>query len=62
MLVTSYGVGGSRADREAIGRVILEAARGVLPLARRAGPAGRKRLMRELERMLEAYLSSYIEG
>jgi AcrR family transcriptional regulator len=59
--VASYGVGGSRPDREAIGRVILEAARGVFPLARRAGPARRKRLMRELERMLEAYLASYIE-
>jgi AcrR family transcriptional regulator len=60
--VVHYGIEGSRADREAIARVILEATRGVLPLVRRAAPAGRKRLMRELRRMLEAYLSSYIEG
>ena len=60
--VVHYGIEGTRADREAIARVILEATRGVLPLVRRAAPAGRKRLMRELRRMLEAYLSSYIEG
>lgn len=58
----AYGIEGSRADREAIARVVLEAARGVLPLARRAGPAGRRRLMRELRRMLEAYLSGYLEA
>ena len=60
--VVHYGIEGTRADREAIARVMLEATRGVLPLVRRAAPAGRKRLMRELRRMLEAYLSSYIEG
>ncbi|MDJ0787404.1 MAG: TetR/AcrR family transcriptional regulator [Myxococcota bacterium] len=60
--LAEYGVEGSRADREAIARVALEAARGVLPLARRAGPARRKRLMRELRRMLEAYLAGHIEG
>jgi AcrR family transcriptional regulator len=60
--VVHYGIEETRADREAIARVMLEATRGVLPLVRRAAPAGRKRLMRELRRMLEAYLSSYIEG
>jgi len=60
--VVAYGLEGSRADREAIARVMLEAARGVLPLVRRAGPARRKRLMRELHRMLEAYLSTYIDA
>jgi AcrR family transcriptional regulator len=60
--VVHYGIEGTRADREAIARVMLEATRGVLPLVRRAAPAGRRRLMRELRRMLEAYLSSYIEG
>ncbi len=59
--VVSYGIEGTRADREAMARVMLEAARGVLPLVRRAGPAGRRRLMRELRRMLEAYLESYLE-
>lgn len=60
--VVSYGIEGTQADREAIARVMLEAARGVLPLVRRAAPAGRRRLMRELRRMLEAYLASYIDG
>jgi AcrR family transcriptional regulator len=60
--VVHYGIEETRADREAIARVMLEATRGVLPLVRRAAPAGRRRLMRELRRMLEAYLSSYIEG
>jgi len=58
----TYGVEGTRADRDAIARVMLEAARGVLPLARRAKPAARKRLMRELQRMLEAYMAGYVEG
>jgi AcrR family transcriptional regulator len=60
--VVSYGIEGTRADREAIARVMLEAARGVLPLVRRAAPARRRRLLRELRRMLEAYLASYIEA
>ncbi len=60
--VVAYGIEGTRADREAIARVMLEAARGVLPLVRRAAPAGRRRLMRELRRMLEAYLASYIDA
>ena len=59
--LVTYGIEGPRADREAIARVMLEAARGVLPLVRRALPARRKRLMRELRRMLEAYLASYID-
>jgi hypothetical protein len=59
--LVTYGIEGTRADRQAIARVMLEAARGVLPLVRRAPPAGRRRLMRELRRMLEAYLASYIE-
>ena len=59
--LTSFGVKAGRADRQAIGRVVVEAARGVLPLARRTSPAGRKRLMRELQRMLEAYLTTYVE-
>lgn len=58
--LTSFGVTAGRADRQAIGRVVVEAARGVLPLARRTSPAGRKRLMRELQRMLEAYLATYV--
>lgn len=60
--LVDYGIEGSRADREAIARVTLEASRGVLPLMRRARPAGRKRLMRELRRMLEAYLASYLDS
>jgi AcrR family transcriptional regulator len=60
--VVDYGIKGTRADREAIARVMLEAARGVLPLVRRAAPARRKRLMRELRRMLEVYLASYIDA
>ncbi len=56
------GVAGRRPDHEAIARVALEAARGVLPLASRAAPARRKRLMRELHRMLERYIASHIEG
>lgn len=60
--IVSYGIDESRADRAAIARVMLEAARGVLPLVRRSPPAGRKRLMRELRRMLEAYMSSYVEA
>ncbi len=60
--LVAYGVEGSRGEREAIARVMLEASRGVLPLARRAGPTQRKRLMRELTRMLEGYLAGYIEG
>ena len=55
------GVSGTRADRDAIARVMLEASRGVLPLARRAKPAARKRLMRELQRMLEAYMADLLE-
>jgi len=57
-----YGIAGSRRDHDAAARVMLEAARGVLPLARRAGPAERKRLMRELKQMLEAYLALRIEA
>ena len=60
--LVDYGIEAKRADREAIARVILEAARGVLPLIRRAKPASRKRLLRELRRMLEAYLASYLES
>jgi len=60
--LVDYGIKEKRADREAMARVILEAARGVLPLVRLAGPTGRKRLTRELRRMLEAYVSSYIEN
>ena len=60
--LVDYGIEEKRADREAMARVMLEAARGVLPLVRLAGPAGRKRLTRELRRMLEAYVSSYIEN
>lgn len=60
--LVGYGIEEKRADREAMARVMLEAARGVLPLVRLAGPAGRKRLMRELRRMLEAYLASYIDN
>jgi len=59
--LVDYGIEEKRADREAMARVMLEAARGVLPLVRLAGPAGRKRLTRELRRMLEAYLAGYIE-
>lgn len=57
-----YGIEGTRADRDAMARVMLEASRGVLPLARRATPAKRKKLMRELQRMLESYLAGYIEA
>lgn len=60
--LADYGIEESRAEREAIARVMLEAVRGVLPLLRRAGTTRRRRLMRELRRMLEAYLASYIEG
>ncbi len=60
--LVAFGVEGTRADREAIARVMLEAARGVLPLVRRAGPTSRKRLTRELRRMLEAYIASYLEA
>lgn len=60
--LVDYGIEEKRADREAMARVMLEAARGVLPLIRLAGPAGRRRLRRELRRMLEAYLSTYIDG
>jgi AcrR family transcriptional regulator len=60
--LVAYGIKGSRADREAMARVMLEAARGVLPLVRRAAPAGRRRMMRELRRMLESYLAGYIEA
>jgi AcrR family transcriptional regulator len=57
-----YGIDATRTDRDAIARVMLEAARGVLPLARRAKPAARKRLMRELSRMIEAYIAGYVES
>jgi AcrR family transcriptional regulator len=60
--MVAFGIEGTRAEREAIARVILEAARGVLPLVRHAGPVGRKRLTRELRRMIEAYLKSYLEA
>lgn len=60
--LADYGIEGTRAERGAIARVMLEAARGVLPLVRRAAPAGRRRLTRELRRMLEAYLASYIDA
>jgi len=60
--LVDYGIEGTRAEREAIARVMLEAARGVLPLVRHAAPARRKRLMRELRRMLEAYLASYLDA
>jgi AcrR family transcriptional regulator len=60
--LVGYGIDEKKADREAIARVILEAARGVLPLIRLAGPAKRKRLTRELRRMLEAYLAGYIDN
>ena len=59
--LSAFGIVEGRADRQAIARVVVEAARGVLPLARRSGPAARKRLMRELQRMLEAYLATYVE-
>jgi AcrR family transcriptional regulator len=58
----AFGIEAPRVDRDAIARVMLEAARGVLPLARRAKPAARKRLVRELRRMLEAYLASYVKA
>ena len=60
--LVGYGIDEKKADREAIARVILEAARGVLPLIRLAGPDRRKRLTRELRRMLEAYLAGYIDN
>jgi len=56
-----YEIVGTRVDHDAMARVILESARGVLPLACRARPASRRRLMRELRRMLEAYLAGYID-
>jgi AcrR family transcriptional regulator len=60
--LVDYGITGSRNDHDAMARVMLEAARGVFPLARRAGPAERKRLMGELKQMLSAYLAVHIEG
>ncbi len=60
--LVSYGIDATRADREAMARVMLEAARGALPLVRRAAPASRRRMMRELRRMLESYLASYLEA
>ena len=60
--MVDYGVEEGKADREAMARVVLEAARGVFPLVRRAGPAQRKRLMRELGRMIECYLGNYVKG
>jgi AcrR family transcriptional regulator len=59
--LVDYGVEEKRADRQTIARVIIEAGRGVFPLVRLAGPAGRKRLVRELRRMVEAYLATYLE-
>jgi AcrR family transcriptional regulator len=58
----AMGVDLPPADRQAIARVILEAVRGVLPLARRSTPAVRKRLLRELRRMLEAYIATIVEA
>jgi len=60
--MVGYGVEAGPTDREASARVMLEAARGVLPLARRANPAERKRLMRELRRMLESYVSTIVDA
>lgn len=60
--IPGFGLDLPRADRDAIARVMLEAVRGVLPVATRARPAARKRLLREIRRMLEAYVSSYLEA
>jgi AcrR family transcriptional regulator len=59
--MAAYGIQATASEREAMARVMLEAARGVFSLLPRSRPARRKRLMQELRRMLEAYLTNYIE-